>query len=110
LTKIKLEMWDGAERRKGLEPYYMGERRKNELSKVTSNFVPTNNDERYQFESLIIMYRARFNVWQVLDAKKPSYQQLLFEVTGYANLADAFVWAKEYVKDIKYSKDMKEDE
>ena len=105
MAKKNIEMWDGAERRKGLEPYYMGERRKNELSKVSSEFVPTNNDERYQFESLVLIYRARFNVWQVLDAKKPSYQQLLFEVVGYANQTDAFVWAKDYIKELKYNKE-----
>ena len=89
--------WDGKERRKHLEPYYMGDKRKN-IDKVNADFVITKNDERYQFENLVIMYRARFNVWQVLDMKLPSYEQLLFEITGYANQMDAFMWAKEYIK------------
>ena len=105
-----MKRWNGIERRKHNEPYYLGDRRKNEDEKVNANFVPTKNDERYQFENLVITYRARFNVWQVEDMKLPTYQRLLFEVAGYANQMDAFMWAKEYVKDIKYNKDRKDKE
>jgi hypothetical protein len=95
--------WDGAERRKGAKPYSEGDRRKNNTSKVNADFVSTKNDERYQFENLVIIYRARFNVWQVLNMRLPSYEQLLFEVVGYAKQVDAFMWAKEYIKELKYN-------
>jgi len=101
----KVEKWDGKERRKGKEPYYLGDRRKDRSEKVHADYVPTNNDERYQFENLIIMYKARFNVWHVMDMKKPSYQQILHEVGGYSNALEALEWAKEYIKEKKYYKE-----
>ena len=106
MTKKKNE-WDGEERRQGKEPYYMGDRRKDMADKIHAHFVPTNNDERYQFENLVIYYHARFNVWQVKDLNKPSYEQILFEVVGYANQVDAFMWAKDFVKKAKYDKENK---
>ena len=104
MTKKK-ENWNGDERRKGKEPYYLGDRRKDTSEKVNAHFVPSHNDERYQFENLVLLYKARFNVWHVMDLKKPSYEQLLFEVVGYANQLDAFLWAKEHVKELKYNKE-----
>lgn len=92
--------WDGVERRKEAKSYSEGDKRKNNTTKVNADFVPTKNDERYQFENLVIYYRARFNVWQVLNMKLSSYEQLLFEVVGYANQMDAFMWAKDYIKEL----------
>ena len=103
----KIKNWDGVDRRKGKKPYFLGDKRKDKSDKVSADFVSTKNDERYQFENLIIIYKARFNVWQVNDMKKPSYQQLLFEVTGYDNGNEAFIWAKEYIKELKYNKEGK---
>ena len=100
--------WDGIDRRKHTNSYSMGDKRKNNTTKVNADFVLTKNDERYQFENLIIYYRARFNVWQVLDMKLPSYEQLLFEIAGYANQMDAFMWAKDYIKELKYKEEKKE--
>lgn len=84
------------ERRKKKQKIKHLDRRK--ADKVTATYVLTKGDERYQFEHLVIYYRASFNVWQVLNYKLPSYEQLLYEVVGYANQADAFIWAKDYVK------------
>jgi hypothetical protein len=106
-VKIKSENWDGNERRVSL--YNITDEKRRTMDKVNADYVPTKNDERYQFESLVILYRARFNVWQVMDMKKPSFQQIIFEVVGYANQVDAFMWAKEYVKEIKY-KNKEDDE
>ena len=97
--------WSGVERRKNTEPYSKGDKRKNNTTKVNADFVSIRNDERYQFENLVIYYRARFNVWQVLNMNLPSYEQLLFEVVGYARQVDAFMWAKEYIKELKYNKE-----
>jgi hypothetical protein len=110
MGKKNSEKWDGEERRKGNEPYYLGDRREDRSERVHADYVPTNNDERYQFEGLVITYRARFNVWHVEDMKKPTFQRLLYEVKGYVNGQDALLWAKEYIKNIKYSKDKKEGE
>jgi hypothetical protein len=103
----KKKKWNGKERREHTGPYYMGDRRKNG-DKVNADFVPTRNDERYQFEGLVIYYRARFNVWQVHDMKKPSFEQILFEVVGYANGMDALTWAKDYARELKYKEEKKE--
>lgn len=105
----KLKNWDGEERRKNKLPYNHKNRRK-ENGSVSGFFVKTNNDERYQFENLVIRFRASYNVWQVLDMKKPSFQQLLFEVTGYSKEMEVFYWAKEYIKELKYNKERKDDE
>lgn len=105
MSRKKKDVWDGVERRTAKEPYYLGDRRVDKSDRVHAHFVPTNNDERYQFENLVIIYRARFNVWHVMNLSKPTYQQLLFEVAGYANQVDAFMWAKEYVKEEKYNRE-----
>lgn len=88
--------YTGKERRKKNDGHFPDRRI---ADKVHSKNVMTKNDERYQFENLIIYYRASYNVWQVLNMKLPSYEQLLHEVQGYGNQADAFVWAKDYVKE-----------
>jgi hypothetical protein len=107
-VKTKSETWSGNERRISL--YNLTDDKRRTDDKVNAYYVPTKNDERYQFESLVILYKARFNVWHVLDMRKPSYQQILFEVVGYANQMDAFMWAKEYIKEEKYTQNKKEKE
>jgi len=102
------EVWNGVERRTSL--YNATDEKRRSEDKVSANFVSTKNDERYQFEHLVIYYRARFNVWQVVNMNLPSYEQLLFEVAGYANQMDAFMWAKEYIKRKKYGEENKENE
>lgn len=87
---------NNSERRTKVEKILHYDRRK--ADKITATYVLTKSDERYQFEHLVLYYRASFNVWQVMNMNLPSYEQLLHEVTGYANQADAFIWAKDYVK------------
>ena len=99
------EVWNGDERRTSL--YNVTDEKRRSDDKVNATFVSTKNDERYQFEHLVIYYRARFNVWQVVNMNLPSYEQLLFEVTGYANQMDAFMWAKEYIKEWKYKQEQR---
>lgn len=107
-VKTKSETWNGKERRTSL--YNLTDEKRRTEDKVNADFVMTKNDERYQFEHLVILYRARFNVWQVINLNLPSYQQILFEVTGYANQVDAFMWAKDYIKELKYNRATKERE
>jgi len=85
--------------------YGLKERRREKLNHIDEKRVESEkvrlivalNDERYQFENLIIYYKARFNVWQVIDTRKHSWEQILFECVGYASSADAFIWAKNYI-------------
>ena len=91
--------YNGPERRKKQQPYSGNEKR--DENKIHSHNVFHRTDERYQFESLVIRYRAQFNIWQVIDYKRPNYDNILFEVIGYSNQADAFLWAKDHIKEIR---------
>ena len=88
--------YTGPERRQKQQSFKGEDKR---TAKVHSLNVFTRTDERYQFESLVIRYRAQFNVWQVIDYTRPEYDNILFEVVGYAYQADAFLWAKDFIKE-----------
>ena len=100
--------YSGEERRKKAERILHYDRRKSD--KVHSSYVMTKGDERYQFEHLVIYYRATFIVWQVMDYKRPSYDQILFEVVGYSNQGDVLVWTKDYIKAKKEQDEEKEND
>lgn len=84
------------DRRKEKLPFTGSEKRKN-IDKVHSN-VKLNN-RIYQIEYLTIIYIANFNVWQVIDNKKPTWERIIFEIIGINNDNKAFDFAYKYLKE-----------
>jgi hypothetical protein len=68
--------------------------------KVFSNVQQ--NNQLYQLENITILYVANFNVWQVIDNRLPSWEKIIFEVVGINGDKEAFDFAREYLKKIKY--------
>jgi len=96
-----MDKWDGKERRKSILPESPtgGERRETVRSTVLEN--PT--AQLYQMEqSIRIIFKPEFNVWQVFDNSLPSYQSLIYEIAGKSNQQIVFQFAMLTIKMKKY--------
>lgn len=98
-----MTVWNGKERRK--EQKQVKRDRREHVG-----FIPESS-EIYQLEQGIrVIFRSDFNVWHVLDSRRPSYKTIIYEVVGMGNKMIAFEFAQLAVKKRKYGLSQEEEE